>query len=205
MMAHRSIVIRLTIAAAGIAVLSAVLSSAPYGGETPAESGAPKKKAPVIEEKDRVPVEVARDRAKLMHDIYASTLDVMHHRYFHREKAVIPARAMEDVFAEMKLQSKSEARWIAVNLRAMSIDHEPETEFEKQAVRDITAGKLDVEIIEGGYYRRATVIPLHDGCIGCHEGTFRQPTKTPKYAGLVISIPVTNEAETPVAPAGVAP
>ncbi|MFO1007995.1 MAG: DUF3365 domain-containing protein, partial [Planctomycetaceae bacterium] len=143
-------------------------------------------------DKDRVPVEVARDRAKLMHDIYTATLDVMHHRYFHREKSVVPARAMEDVFDEMKLNSKSEARWIAVNLRAMSIDHEPETEFEKHAVREIVAGKSDVETIEGGYFRRATVIPLHDGCISCHEGTFRQPTKTPKFAGLVISIPVTT-------------
>ena len=31
-----------------------------------------------------VPVATARDRAKLMHDIYAATLDTMHERYFHR-------------------------------------------------------------------------------------------------------------------------
>lgn len=192
MMAHRSFIARMTIAVLGVAVLSAAFCSAPQGGETPAETGAPQKKAPVIEEKDRVSVEVARDRAKLMHDIYSATLEVMHHRYFHREKSVVPARAMEDVFDEMKLNSKSEARWIAVNLRAMSIDHEPETEFEKHAVREIVAGKSDVETIEGGYLRRATVIPLHEGCISCHEGTFRQPTKTPKFAGLVISIPVTT-------------
>lgn len=191
-MADRPIASRMTMTAVGIALLSAAFCSAPQGGETPAESSPPKKKAPTIEDKDRVPVEVARDRARLMHDIYTATLDVMHHRYFHREKSVVPARAMEDVFDEMKLNSKSEARWIAVNLRAMSIDHEPETEFEKHAVREIVAGKSDVETIEGGYFRRATVIPLHDGCISCHEGTFRQPTKTPKFAGLVISIPVTT-------------
>lgn len=191
-MVRRPFASRMTVAAIGIALVSAALCSAPQGGETPAETSPPKKKAPVIEDKDRVPVEVARDRAKLMHDIYTATLDVMHHRYFHREKSVVPARAMEDVFDEMKLNSKSEARWIAVNLRAMSIDHEPETEFEKHAVREIVAGKSDVETIEGGYFRRATVIPLHDGCISCHEGTFRQPTKTPKFAGLVISIPVTT-------------
>lgn len=192
MMAHRSLVSPMTIAAVGIAVLLAAFCSAPQGGETPAVTESPKKKGPTIEEKDRVSVEVARDRAKLMHDIYTATLDVMHHRYFHREKSVVPARAMEDVFDEMKLNSKSEARWIAVNLRAMSIDHEPESDFEKHAVREIVAGKSDVETIEGGYFRRATVIPLHDGCISCHEGTFRQPTKAPKFAGLVISIPVTE-------------
>jgi len=196
---------RLIFAAASVLCLITVLISQPFGGETPAVSSSPDKKTPPIEEQDRVPVVVARDRAKLMHDIYTATLEVMHHRYFHREKAVVPARAMEDVFAEMKLTSKAEARWIAVNLRAMSIDHEPETEFEKQAARDITAGKTDIELIEGGYYRRATVIPLTDGCIACHEGTFRQPTKTPKYAGLVISIPVTSEAQPPAVPAAVTP
>lgn len=199
-MSLRSMISRMTSAAMGITLLSVALCSAPQGGETPAETGAAKKKAPVIEEKDRVSVEVARDRAKLMHDIYAATLDVMHHRYFHREKSVVPARAMEDVFDEMKLNSKSEARWIAVNLRAMSIDHEPETDFEKHAVREIVAGKSDVETIEGGYLRRATVIPLHDGCISCHEGTFRQPTKTPKFAGLVISIPVAEETQAAASP-----
>ncbi|MFO1007996.1 MAG: hypothetical protein U0929_18705, partial [Planctomycetaceae bacterium] len=102
-MARRPFIPRMSVAAIGIALISAALCSAPQGGETPAETSPPKKKAPVIEDKDRVPVEVARDRAKLMHDIYTATLDVMHHRYFHREKSVVPARAMEDVFDEMKL------------------------------------------------------------------------------------------------------
>ena len=158
------------------------------------ENGEKKSAKPTIEDKDRVSVEVARDRAKLMHDIYSATLDAIHHRYFHREKAVIPARAMEDIFAEMKLQSKSEARWIAVNLRAMSIDHEPETEFEKNAAREIASGKTEFETIEDGYYRRAGVIPLTGGCISCHEGSFKEPSKLPKYAGLVISIPITVAA-----------
>ena len=47
----------------------------------------------------RVPVAVARDRAKLMHEIYSATLEVMHDRYFHADRAVVPARAMEDVFS----------------------------------------------------------------------------------------------------------
>src|SRR4051812_13927584 len=47
----------------------------------------------------RVTVAEARARAKLMHDIYAATLDVMHHHFFRRERSVLPARALEDVFA----------------------------------------------------------------------------------------------------------
>lgn len=185
---------RLLLSIAALLSFTFAVKADPTEGEKPAvgSPSANTKPVPKIDDKDRVSVEVARDRAKLMHDIYSSTLDVMHHRYFHGEKAAIPARAMEDIFAEMKLQSKSEARWISVNVRAMSIDHEPETEFEKKAAREITAGKKDIEEVEDGYYRRAIAIPLTGGCISCHEGSFRAPSKTSKFAGLVISIPITG-------------
>lgn len=137
-----------------------------------------------------VSVAVARERASLMHEIYTTTLDVMHHRYFRSERTIVPARAMEDVFAEMQRTSKTEARWIAVNLKAMSLNHEPGTAFEKRAAQEIAEGKTDVETVEDGFYRRAGAIPLGVGCIGCHEGVFRLPSKEPKFAALVISIPV---------------
>ena len=76
----------------------------------------------------------------------------------------------------------------------MSIDHDPETEFEKKAAREISSGKQEIESIEGGYYRRAAAIPLIGGCVGCHAGPFHQSTKKP-LAGLVISIPITGSDE----------
>ncbi len=141
----------------------------------------------------RVPVAVARDRAKLMHQIYASTLKVMHHRYFHEDKAAIPARAMEDVFSEISWRAKIDARWIAANTQAMSLDHEPADEFEKQAAKEISAGKDEYESIEKGVYRRAGAIPLGAGCVNCHTGFSGLPPKSSRYAGLVISMPVNEE------------
>jgi hypothetical protein len=146
-----------------------------------------------VDETVRVSVVVARDRAKIMHDIYAATLDMLHHRYFQRDRAILPARAMEDVFAEIKKQSKVEAQWISVNTKAMNIDHEPKSEFEKKAATEIAAGKSAIEVVEGGYYRRARVIPLAGGCISCHVGFFQDATKTAKFAGLVISVPVISD------------
>src|SRR5690606_3937881 len=67
-----------------------------------------------------VPLAVARDRADLLQRVYAATLDVMHERYFHGERAIVPARALEDVFDEIARESKINARWIAVNTKAMS-------------------------------------------------------------------------------------
>lgn len=148
------------------------------------------KAADTIEPAQSVSLDVARDRAKLMHDIYVATMDVMHERYFHGERAFVPARAMEDVFAQMNRQSQVEARWISVNVRAMSVSHEPKTPFEKRAAEEIAGGKEAIDEIEGGFYRRAGAIPLAEGCVNCHGGFFRESSKTPKFAGLVISIPV---------------
>ena len=137
-----------------------------------------------------VSVEVARDRAQLAHQIYSVTLDVIHEHYFHPSKAVLPARAMEDVFEEVARQTKVEGRWIAVNTKAMSVHHEPRTEFEKLAAKELAGGKDAVEVVEGGFYRRATPIPFTPGCISCHAGLFAPQTKTPRFAGLVVSIPI---------------
>ena len=141
----------------------------------------------------RVSPEVAEDRAKLMHKIYAATLDVMHDRYFHGDRAIVPARAMEDVFSEMQRQSEVQARWIAVNLKPMSLDHEAESDFEKRAKKEIAGGKKEVDVVEGGFYRRAEAIPLTSNCISCHAGLFRTAPKKPRFAALVISIPVRED------------
>ena len=141
----------------------------------------------------RVPIAVARERAELMHRIYAATLDVLHDRYFHDSRAIVPARAMEDIFAEMNRQSQVETRWIAVNARAMSLSHEPNSEFEKAAAKEIADGKEAYEIVENGYYRRAGAIPLAAGCVNCHSGFFKAPSKISRFAGLVISVPVSEK------------
>jgi hypothetical protein len=142
---------------------------------------------------NRVPVAVARDRAKLMHGIYGATLESVHHHYFRRDRAVLPARALEDVFAEIDRQSDIKTRWIAVNTPAMSITHEPQTAFEKKAAEELAAGKPEYVAVEKGFYHRAGPIPLGVGCVGCHTKFFTEPPKTPRFAGLVISIPVTDE------------
>lgn len=177
---------RLYVAAGMAVVLCATLA---LRAAPPEEKGGKKAE----EEEARVPVAVARDRAKLLHTVYSSTLEVMHHRYFHINRSTIPARAMEDVFDDMSRQHLGKARWISVNTKAMSIDHEPETSFEKQAVREIIQGKEDIEVVEDGVYRRATAIPLSGGCVGCHAGFGVDQNRTPRFAGLVISIPVKDE------------
>jgi hypothetical protein len=137
-----------------------------------------------------ISVDVARNRAKLLHSVYAATLETLHHHYFRKGHSILPARAMEDIFDEMAEQSKIQARWIAVTTKAMSIDHVAESDFELEAVKQITAGKGDYEVVEKGYYQRAGSIPLKAGCVGCHAGFSVRQTKSPNFAGLVIRIPL---------------
>lgn len=154
---------------------------------------ATEEKLPDADQTSRVPLSVARDRAVLMHQIYTTTLDVMHDRYFHADRSIVPARAMEDVFENLERQTGSTANWISVNLKAMSINHDPETEFEKKAARELGLGKPEYESVDNGVYRRVTPIPLHGGCVSCHAGFNPKPSKTPKLAGLTISMPVLAE------------
>jgi hypothetical protein len=145
-----------------------------------------------VEPETAISVETARDRARLMLKVYSSTLDVLHDHYFHANRAVLPARAMEDIFAETAQPIRAETRWIAVNAKAMSVDHEPADEFEKEAARRIAAGDKALEKVEGNTYRFAGSIPLHASCVQCHMGSFGPPSKKDRFAGLVINIPLSK-------------
>jgi len=174
--------------------LSARLPADPPGGAAgaPAEkkSGEPGALPAAV---DRVSVAVAREQATVLHDVYASTLHTMHQHYFHVNRAVLPARALEEVFTDVARKSKVKANWISVNTRAMSVDHEPDDEFERQAAAAIASGKEKFEAVENGYYRSASAIRLGGGCVSCHTGFFNGPSKSPRFAGLVISVPVKDE------------
>jgi hypothetical protein len=141
----------------------------------------------------RISVAEARERARLMHRIHSATLEALHQHYFPLEGAVIPARAMEDVFEEVNKEEKVLTRWIAVNALPMSAYHKPKTEIEKEAAAALASGKPAFERVEKGTYHRAGAIPLGHRCAGCHTRFGAPPTRTPPVAGLMISMPVRGE------------
>jgi cytochrome c553 len=146
--------------------------------------------------KDRVSLDAARDKAAQLHSIFESTLHAMHRNYFHREKErnPVPARAMQEIFSDLGRESHIDVRWISANTKAMSLDNEPQDEFERLAAKAISAGKDSFDRVENGSYRRAGAIVLGGSCITCHAAsTFGPPPTTPRYAGLVISLPVVGD------------
>ncbi len=70
----------------------------------------------------KLSIDVARDRATVTQDIYAATLRMLHQRYFHQDKRVLPARAMQDIFDDIENQSSVKARWISASFKPLSID-----------------------------------------------------------------------------------
>jgi len=137
-----------------------------------------------------VTLEQARERAELLHRVYAATLEAVHTNYFEGCRGVAPARAMKDIFRDVQQETGIEARWISASFKAMNIGHEPRTEFEERASRELARGADPLEIVEDGFYRRAAGVPFQGSCIGCHSENFGSTSPRRKYAGLVISVPV---------------
>ena len=157
------------------------------------EGSKPAKSIENADDKDLPTVTEARVRARLLFETYDATLNAMHRRYFTEKPGVpVPSRVLEEVFSRVSRRSKVSARWLAVNAQAMSIEHEPRDEFETAAVRALTSGKREHEVIDDAKYRYVGSITLFDSCLKCHApAPMRQDGS--RVAGLVISMSVRKE------------
>ncbi|VAX40030.1 hypothetical protein MNBD_PLANCTO02-2446 [hydrothermal vent metagenome] len=137
--------------------------------------------------KSRVTLTEAKEQAKLLHEAFHTTLQVVHRQYFRQdEKLQIPSRTLDTIFEKLSDNREIQFKWISVNAQAMNIDHEPETKFEKKAAQVIASGKDSYEQVEKGVYRHAGKILLLNQCLKCHLPD-RTSTKT-RFAGLIISM-----------------
>lgn len=156
-------------------------------------AGAAENGADVARDSDDAPTTVAeaRGRARLLHETLHGALQVMHRDFFRDDEGtMIPSRSLEDVFHELARSFDVELRWLAVNADAMSIDHKPQTDFERNAVKAIASGKQEFEATQDGVYRHAGSIRLSSQCLKCHAP--RRTSTNDRAAGLVISIPLKN-------------
>lgn len=134
-------------------------------------------------------VEEARSRARLLYTAIDGALQVMHRDFFDDEDSLrIPSRSLEDVFAVLSKDHDIKLRWLAVNAQAMSVDHNPQNDFERGAVKAIMAGQQEFDAAEEGTYRYAGMIRLGGECLKCHVPMRR--SLEDRFAGLVISMPL---------------
>lgn len=139
-------------------------------------------------------IAVVRRQAEILHSAMHSALRVVHDRYYREDEGLmIPAAAVGEVFDEVERDQKIQLRWLAVEGLAMNVDHSARTDFERDAVKALTAGMPFIETVEKDVYRRAGPITLSNHCLKCHLPD-RKSTRD-RTAGLIISIPLGAEAE----------
>ena len=93
----------------GLALLTLALVSAGPGDKSTEETKSSEKKS-----NPKSPVSQARQRARLLQDLYETTSLAMHRHYFEPDKRrAIPSRAMEDIFYRINRRWNVKARWLA--------------------------------------------------------------------------------------------
>lgn len=147
-----------------------------------------------INENSPTTIVEARGRARILHETLHGTLQVMHRDFFREDEGLkIPSRSLEDVFRELERSYGVELRWLAVDTKAMDIDHEARDEFEKEAVRVLRSGKSEYENSTENRYRHAGRIRLSATCLTCHAS--RRSSNDDRFAGLVITMPLKPKNE----------
>ena len=131
----------------------------------------------------------ARARAQILHEAFHGALQVMHRDFFDEDDArVLPSGSLEDVFKEMLRSHEIKLSWLAVNAKAMNVDHEPKSVFEKAAAKAIGSGNKQYESIGEAEYRFAGSIRLASQCLKCHLP--RRTNTKDRAAALVITMPL---------------
>jgi hypothetical protein len=131
----------------------------------------------------------ARLRSQLLHETIHGALQVMHRDFFREgDRLRIPSQSLEDVFRELERSWNVKVSWMSVNAKAMSVDHQPDGEFERSAAKAIAAGSEMFDAVENRRYRYAGAISLGNECLKCHVPE-RQDLH-PRKAALLISMPL---------------
>lgn len=148
----------------------------------------------------QVPVTEARRQAEVLHSVMHATLQRVHHRYYREDEGLpIPAAVLSEVFDDIAEEEQVQLRWLVVEGQPMNTDHNPQDQFERDAVAALKAGKSAHEEIAVETYRRAAPITLSNHCLKCHVPD-RKSTED-RTAGLIITIPLQSNPTSAAAPA----
>lgn len=131
----------------------------------------------------------ARARARLLHETIHGTLQIVHRDFFDEDEAhAIPSASLEDVFHELATHYNIQLKWLIVDTDVVNVDHQPEDEFEKAAVKALRKKQIYHEAVEADRYRFAGSIRLASQCLKCHV-KHRKSTED-RTAGLLIAMPI---------------
>lgn len=145
----------------------------------------------IFDDQSPITAAEARVRARMLHETIAGALQVMHRDFFREDqKLSLPSKSLEDVFRELAKRQKIQLRWLAVNADAMTIEHEPQSDFDRQAVAELAAGRDEFSTVENNVLEFAGSIRLSASCLKCHVRN--RTSNDERKAALVIRMPLGN-------------
>lgn len=143
-----------------------LLAGVLVAGLTPA-AGAP---APPATKSAPLPtLAAARERVRMMDDIYVTAVLVTHKMYVRDPGTPAAVTWAKQVFHGLQGKGWPEARILSGVDRPLNPENDPSDPFERDAVAAFRAGKPSFERVEGGVLRYATALHVVDAsCITCH-------------------------------------
>jgi hypothetical protein len=139
-------------------------------------------------------LERTRKQVRMLDDLYKTSI-VLITENFVAESSDLPAgSAFQALFDAMKEKGWHEVRLLDATGEPYDEDNSPKDDFEKQAVKDLKAGKGWVEkVIEKDgkrYLRAATPIPVvMEKCVMCHEH-YKDAPKGQAIGALGYTVPI---------------
>ncbi len=142
--------------------------------------------------KDDPAVQRAQKQAKMLDTLYKTAIVLITENYVDGTESLAAGDAFQALFKSMKDNGFHEVRLLDATGDAYDSDNEPQTEFEKNAIKALLAGKpIFEELVEEGDKRflwSATPIPVvMDKCVLCHS--HYEGVKGP-IGSLALKIPV---------------
>ncbi len=126
------------------------------------------------EKKEDPAIERTRKQVRMLDDLYKTSIVLITTHYVEEDSDLAAGDAFQALFKTMKDKGWHEVRLLDATGEPYDDDNSPKDAFEKQAVKQLKAGKsyVDEVITKDGkpYLRAATAIPVvMKKCVMCHD------------------------------------
>ena len=119
-------------------------------------------------------VDRTRKQIVMLDDLYKTAVVLITKHYVNKETDISAGTAAQAIFDVMRQKGHHDVRLLDATGTPYDDDNLPKDAFEKEAIKQLKAGKPTYEQLEsrkdGRYLRVATVVPVvSEKCVMCHE------------------------------------
>ena len=177
-----------------IALTSLILTAAIVAGSFAVPKTGTANEPMAVEDAKDPAVERARREVRMLDDIYKTAIVLVTEHYVHDDTDLAAGSAFKALFEAVGKKGWHEVRLVDATGKPYSDQNLPKAGFEKDAIKQILAGKgsVDKVVVEGDkkFLYAATAIPVvMEKCIMCHEN-YRGVAKGKAIGALSYKVPI---------------